>query len=219
MVKNIPLLLLIFLPLIIWRCTADNAKKNVDISPAQKNEKTIALEKVMVKDEDGNLVSFSKRVSSGVKEGTFVKMSPDSVLIEIANYHNDTLDGRRILFSMKGDTETVETYKSGAFEGSYISYYENGQIAFKGVYQQNSMEGVWRRFYKSGELMEEVAFSNNQENGPFVEYNENGTLKAEGTYKNGDNEDGELKMYDENGELIRKMQCDNGMCKTIWKKE
>jgi len=217
MSKTIPLLVLIFLPMIIWRCSDnDRGKQGTDVTPAKKE---VMLEKVESRDEDGNLITYSKLVHSSAKEGIFRKMSPDSVLIEVANYHNDTLDGRRILFSMKGDTETIETYRKGKFEGPYLSYYQNGKLAFTGLYQNNSMEGIWERFYESGQLMEKVTFSNNQENGPFVEYNENGSIKTEGTYVNGDNEDGELKMYDKNGMLIRKMQCDNGMCKTIWKKE
>ncbi len=217
MSKTIPLLVLIFLPMIIWRCSDnDRGKQGIDVTPA---EKEVMLEKVESRDEDGNLITYSKLVHNSAKEGIYRKMSPDSVLIEVANYHNDTLDGRRILFSMKGDTETIETYRGGVFEGPYLAYYTNGKLEFTGVYQNNSMEGIWERFYESGQLMEKVTFSNNQENGPFVEYNENGTIKTEGTYTNGDNEDGELKMYDKNGILIRKMQCDNGMCKTIWKKE
>ena len=43
--------------------------------------------------------------------------------------------------------------------------------------------------------------------------------KAEGTYIDGDNEQGELKLYDEQGELEKIMQCERGICHTTWKKE
>jgi antitoxin component YwqK of YwqJK toxin-antitoxin module len=85
------------------------------------------------------------------------------------------------------------------------------------MYKDGAMEGPWKRYYPSGQLMETVQFSNNEENGPFVEYYENGNLKAEGQYYHGDNEHGLLKLYAENGELIRKMECDSGRCRTIWK--
>ena len=81
------------------------------------------------------------------------------------------------------------------------------------------MEGEWKRYYKNKQTREVVLFKNNDENGPFVEYYENGQLKAEGTYKGGDNEDGELKLYDENGVLIKIADCVMGRCKTRWKKE
>lgn len=86
-------------------------------------------------------------------------------------------------------------------------------------YVKNEMIGKSRRFYKNGQLEEEVTFSNSNENGPFVEYYENGNLKAEGSYKGGDMEDGELKLYDENGVLERKMDCVVGRCTTIWRSE
>ena len=43
--------------------------------------------------------------------------------------------------------------------------------------------------------------------------------KAAGNYLAGDNEHGELKLFDENGELIKKMNCNNGLCQTSWTKE
>ena len=61
--------------------------------------------------------------------------------------------------------------------------------------------------------------------GPFKEYHENGNLKTEGSYNGTDPdtdfalEHGELKKYDENGEHYQTMNCDNGRCTTIWKKE
>ena len=79
------------------------------------------------------------------------------------------------------------------------------------------MTGKWKKYYESGALFEEVTFSDNKENGPFIEYYENGNLKAEGEYLEGDNEHGLLSLYNEKGELERKMECQKGICKTIWK--
>ena len=65
--------------------------------------------------------------------------------------------------------------------------------------------------------MEEVTFGDdNKENGPFREFHENGQLKTEGSYLDGDNEHGELKKYDENGELTETMDCQRGICRTVW---
>jgi len=49
-----------------------------------------------------------------------------------------------------------------------------------------------------------------------VEYHPNGSLKAEGQYLNGDFEQGELKLYDETGRLVRIMDCEQGVCRTRW---
>ena len=79
------------------------------------------------------------------------------------------------------------------------------------------MSNVWIRYYKNGQKKEEVTFENNEENGPFVEYNENGSLAAKGSYLNGDFEHGLLEIYDGQGVLVRKMNCDKGICNTTWK--
>lgn len=81
------------------------------------------------------------------------------------------------------------------------------------------MDSIWVRYYETGQIKEEVTFRDNDENGPFTEYYANGNLKAEGFFKDGDNEHGLLKLYDEEGVLVKTMDCKNGICKTIWKKE
>ena len=59
----------------------------------------------------------------------------------------------------------------------------------------------------------------NEENGPFKEYHLNGNLKAVGNYLNGPNEDGNLKVYDENGDLEREMECTAGICHSIFSRD
>ena len=78
------------------------------------------------------------------------------------------------------------------------------------------MYGEWKRYYPNGQLMEVVTFAENAENGPFVEYYKNGNKKAEGTYRNGE-ENGLLKKFSLAGEHIRSMNCEDGICRTIWK--
>ena len=123
------------------------------------------------------------------------------------------------MYHANGDTLLVETYANGAFEGAYRQYYENGILQLQGQFVNNMATGEWRQYYDSGELMEIVTFAENAENGPFSEYFPNGNLKAEGAYLNGDNEHGELKLYNEQGVLVRKMDCDEGVCRTVWSAE
>jgi antitoxin component YwqK of YwqJK toxin-antitoxin module len=107
----------------------------------------------------------------------------------------------------------------GAFQGAWKTFHENGQLKLEGEYIDNKMEGLWKGYYDNGGLKEEVHFKGNEENGAFIEYYKNGKLKAEGAYLGGDNENGLLKLYDETGELIKKMDCKKGVCRTIWTKE
>lgn len=177
------------------------------------------LEVVEKTDAYGNTERYTRRLDDYAKEGKYSKMSPEGNLIETANFHNDTLNGLRVIYYESGDTQIVEHYKNGMFVGPYQAFYEGGNLELEGSYAANSMEGTWKRFYPTGQLMEEVNFQDNQENGPFTEYHENGQLKAEGYYKDGDNEHGLLKIYDEQGELVKTMNCQHGVCRTVWEKE
>ncbi|RMF21900.1 MAG: toxin-antitoxin system YwqK family antitoxin, partial [Bacteroidetes bacterium] len=126
------------------------------------------------------------------------------------------LHGERRLFYPDGTVQIIEHYEHGRFEGLYQAFYPNGQLELEGRYVANEMTGEWKRYYDSGELMEIVTFAHNAENGPFREFYKNGRLKTEGTYRGGDFEHGELKKYDENGTLVQRMQCLEGICQTVW---
>lgn len=177
------------------------------------------LEWVERTDAYNNIERYSRRTADYAKEGEMMRISPEGNVIELAEYQNDTLNGKRIMFAENGDTLVIEHYQEGLFQGEYRAYYEGGKLELVGAYTANSMEGEWKRFYQDGQLMEVVSFSDNEENGPFIEYHENGQLKAEGYYRNGDHEHGLLKLYDEAGELEKTMNCENGICRTVWSKK
>jgi antitoxin component YwqK of YwqJK toxin-antitoxin module len=167
-------------------------------------------------DEYGYIEKFERRLEDFAKEGSYRKLKADGTLVEEAQYRHDTLDGSRILYYDNGDTSIVENYRSGQFDGPYRRYHENGQLQQAGQYAHNELVGEWTSYYDNGQIREIVQFKNNLENGPFIEYYPNGKLKAEGQYLDGDNEHGELKLYNESGTLIRTMKCERGRCQTTW---
>jgi antitoxin component YwqK of YwqJK toxin-antitoxin module len=177
------------------------------------------LETVTEQDEFGNTITYKRSKVDAARQGLTQIVNPGGQLVEMAHYEADTLNGQRVIFYAKGDTNIVETYRMGLFEGPYRMYYENGTLKQKGQYLNNELIGTWRAYHENGQLKEEVQFENNEENGPFVEYHANGKLAAEGSYLDGDNEHGELKIYDEEGELLRTMMCDRGRCQTTWSAE
>jgi antitoxin component YwqK of YwqJK toxin-antitoxin module len=176
------------------------------------------MEQVENVDSYGYTERYSRDKETFAKEGLYQQYDDKNRLIEEAQYKGDTLHGMRVLYYEQGDTQIVEHYQYGAFDGPYRVYYESGKLQQEGRYANNEMVGEWERYYENGQLMEKVQFENNMENGPFVEYYENGNLKAEGAYLDGDNEHGELKLYDEQGELMRKMNCKKGICRTVWER-
>ncbi len=178
------------------------------------------LETVENKDENGQLKEkYSRRKDTFAKEGTFTAYYPSGKVFEESFYKNDTLQGERKLFYENGKIQSIEHYVNGIFSGKAQRFYENGQLSNEGEYATNEMTGVWKRWYESGELQEEVAFEKNEENGPFKLYHQSGKVSVEGVYTNGDNEEGEVKKYDENGQLTERMFCHYGACATVWSLE
>ena len=183
------------------------------------------LETVKTKDDSGYTIQYTRKKTDYAKQGKYKSFYPSGKLYEEAEYHNDTLHGQRRLYFENGQVEVLETYQHGQFVSPYRKFYESGQLKLEGAYVANKAEGVWKRYYANGQIMEIVHLQNNEEYGPFQEFYENGQLKAEGTYEGVDEdtgnprENGLLKMYDETGELVKKMDCKLGRCYTTWKKE
>lgn len=153
------------------------------------------------------------------KQGKYTEYDENGKLLEEANFRNDTLEGIRKLYFPDGQVQYEEHYQAGLYQGSYRAFFEDGQLQSEGKYEQNALQGEWLGYYTNGQLKERLQFKDNNENGPFTEWYENGKLKAEGAYLEGDNEHGLLQLYDEQGELERKMECDRGRCTTVWKRD
>lgn len=177
------------------------------------------VEVVENKDENGALLEkYARKKDNFDKHGPYQSFYPNGTLYEERNYKNNLLDGESKVYSENGQLDYVEHHKDGKYEGLYQQYHQNGQLSNEGQYVEDAMKGVWKRWFEDGTLREEVMFDANNENGPFKEYHSNGKLKTEGSYLQGDNEQGELLIYDETGELIEKMTCEFGVCGTHWRK-
>ena len=180
------------------------------------------IETVETKDEQGRTERFERRKKDFAKNGLYQKLQPDGKLIQEAHYVNDTLEGEFKYFRPTGQLESLEHYTHGVLNGKYESYYENGQLQVEQTYVNGALQGLSTAYYPNGKLKEKVTLVDNDENGPFTEYYESGVLKAEGQYTPGEEmplEQGELKEYDEQGQLIRIANCTDGVCLTKWKKE
>ena len=172
------------------------------------------------KDEAGRIierytVDKKTRLKDGLHETFYVGGSKS----EESNYKNGMLKGEQIFYYENGQIQEVRNFdKEGNFSGVYKSYHETGKLKSEGQYINGSMSGKWKFFYRTGNIKEIVHFRDNVENGPFVEYYENGKISAEGTYVN-ELEHGVLKKYNDKGELTSQMQCEDGVCHTVWKSD
>jgi antitoxin component YwqK of YwqJK toxin-antitoxin module len=173
--------------------------------------------KIEERNQLGKLItSYSINTETNNKNGEFLKYD-NGILVEKAVFFENILVGERTVYYSDGNVHVIENRDDkGIFNGVFKSFYPNGVIESMGQYANNVMVGKWKGNYTNGKTKEIVTFENNEENGPFVEYYENGKLKAEGNYKDGDFEQGLLKMYDESGRKTREMNCEHGRCQTIW---
>ncbi|MEO1258377.1 MAG: toxin-antitoxin system YwqK family antitoxin [Bacteroidota bacterium] len=178
------------------------------------------VETIENRSDEGVLIEkYTRKKDNFAKHGAYTSYHQNGQIFEERNYQNDQLAGVSKVYFENGKLDYVETHVDGSYEGLYQKYHESGQLANEGQYVNNEMSGIWKRWYENGTLREEVEFSENEENGPFKEYHENGKLKTEGVFLDGDNEQGELLIYDDAGQLIEKMICEYGVCGTTWNME
>lgn len=157
-----------------------------------------------------------------LKQGEYVELTLEGDTISKTFYKDNKLHGERKIYDEKGRLKILETYREGEYHGPEYTYHENGNIHTKGNFNNGNLDSIFYVYYDTGELHEKVTIQNNEENGPFEEYYKNGQVHWKGQFINGPNEIGLLLEYDNQGELIQKMDCITYMgdyiCQTIWKK-
>lgn len=176
---------------------------------------------VEVRDEKNNIVleHYTINKKTKKKEGAYTAFYPNGQKREESFFLNDSLHGEQKMYYENGQLESIANHANGMFIGKYQKFSEAGKLTNEGQYENNEMAGIWKKYDENGKVLEEVSFVANQENGPFKEYHPNGSVKTEGSYLNGPNENGELKIYDETGALVQRMFCEFGICAESWSKE
>ena len=159
----------------------------------------------------GNLIDYP-----GEKKGVIKTYHENGQFYEVGQFKDGDFHGYRKIYRPDGSIELQETYVNGQYHGPYKKYYANGKVKIEGEYIDGSMEGEWNTFYEDGSKKDKVTMHDNLENGPFIEYYPNGKTKAIGNYNGGEFEEGLLQLFDVSGTLIKKMECDSGICHTIW---
>lgn len=183
-------------------------------------------------DEAGNVLEYEFNTKTQKKDGYFKKKWPSGAILEESEFKDGLQVGKRVIYFENGKIYQQETYVNNVMEGPVKRFNVEGQLESEGNFKNDKMDGEWHYYYSSGKVKEIVNFKDGVEDGPYVAFWENGNKKDEGFFKIGFNEEhgisnedfdefwnGERKLYDENGELIRIMDCNFGFCKTRWKKE
>ncbi len=167
-------------------------------------------------DDEGYRVEYQQDPETGLKQGAAREYAPDGKLTIEENYLDGELQGNRLLYAPNGQIVVKENYEKGKFQGEYLNYDLEGNLTIRGQYVEGAMADEWTSYYADGSIREVVTFADNAENGPFKEWYANGKPKASGAYLRGDNEHGTLHLFAESGGLERVMECDQGICSTVW---
>ena len=175
--------------------------------------------KTVVDPYSGFTTIYSVSKNDTIYHGPYTKNDSAGVLLERGIFQNGELHGIREILFPDGKVKIRERYVNGKISDLYEYFFPNGNLELKGYYVDGAMYGPWKKYDDKGNLLEVVTMVNNEEMGPFVEYNAAGKIQAEGMYLHGPNEDGLLNLYDDDGELYKKMLCDSGTCITTWEKK
>lgn len=190
-----------------------------------EGEPKMDLETKTTKYENGQ-VEEEFQVKKGTEErnGTYKLYSEDGKVLTEKTYKNNMENGTAKDYYETGNLQQEVVFVDGKYEGEFTAYHPDGKtVKQKGTFKNNLFEGNLKTYYDNGTLKSDVAFVDGMTSGPFKEYYPNGQMSYEGIFTSVGEEDeketGELKEYDEAGELIRRAMCFNGTCCTVWTKE
>ncbi len=184
-----------------------------------------AIEVVEIHNENGQITEkFEMRKHDNIRHGFHETYDTLGNLIGKKSYQNGKIQGKAYFYYDNGQVYEEENYENGLIVGEVRSYYKTGEIQVKKPYiirdSSSVLEGTFYSYYKNGNVKVEATMVDSEENGPFIEYYENGKIQAKGSRKEdpkfGPRDHGLLELYDKEGKLIKKMDCEMGRCSTIF---
>lgn len=112
-------------------------------------------------------------------------------------------------YNEKGVLIAQANFKGGNQTGIIKVYDEYGDIESEQSYKDGIKDGI-TKFYDDGIITEEVEFRNDLRNGLTKIYHSNGQLRAKVYYLDGNQADGVVDSYDENGNLFKRANIKDG---------
>jgi antitoxin component YwqK of YwqJK toxin-antitoxin module len=158
-------------------------------------------------DHDGlsSLIEYRDGIINGIR----IDFDESSNVSVDANMRNGKLVGKRTEFRYGTVKKSVENYKDGVLDGNKKVFYEGGTLQEDGNYKQGKRDGLITWYNQQEKPTIEYTYKTGVIDGPAKTYFASGKVQTEGNYKN-DNETGEWKEYDENGNVIKTIVYDNG---------
>jgi antitoxin component YwqK of YwqJK toxin-antitoxin module len=175
-----------------------------------------------------NQVYFTCNFYADMLDGEYLTYDTLGKLTSKQYYKNDVLEGELIRYYTDGQIAAIGKYKAGRLNGTFKRFYSNGKVLSETNFSKGKKNGVMKRYYPSGEIEMVCEYDDDLLKGQIKIFDIDGKLK-EGNHKyfypnglvhvsgycvNGRPE-GILEAYDENGIILSRLKCKNGMLHDI----
>ena len=197
---------------------------NRETKTNQTSETQVEVEMKTTYYENGNKEEeFQVKKGTEKKHGSYKLYDENGVMLSERTYADGVENGIARDYHETGNIQREVNVVDGKYEGEMKTYYPDGKTLLqKGMFENDLLEGKLINYYEDGTLKSEVTMVAGLTNGEFKEYHPNAKVSAEGTFisvgEEDEKEDGELKEYNSQGELMAKKICSKGICCTVWTK-
>ncbi len=178
--------------------------------------------------------------TKGLRDETWYFYNSNGNVVQVTEYHLDTLNGRYETYFANGSDRTKGEYKNGKKHGQWTWSAENQNLEMSGYFVDGEQHGEWRYYFSSGELSYIAYFEQGIRSGDWTYYFRDGSLFKKGSFKDGKKtglwitnyengntlmqgfyikgqEQGEWKNYWENGILKNRAFFKDGELNGAWK--
>lgn len=126
----------------------------------------------------------------------------------IISYNSNNIkDGQTINYYPNGNIQSYIPYMNGNINGVVENYYKNEILESTGIIVDNLLEGKFYYFHKNGKPKSIINFEKNKPKNIEKCFDKKSNILYCGPFNNGN---GEIYIYDENGNLISKDHFKNG---------
>ncbi len=141
--------------------------------------------------------------------GKWVTYWENGQINSLTHYTEEGVIQKNTEYYQNGQLKMDVLYNSkGDFTGNLIVYYSNGQIFTMQAFDENgNKKGTYKSYYKNGTLMEVGDYAGTdyfKKKGVWKTFYKNASLKSEITYDENGKRLGEIKRFDQQGNLIPK---------------
>lgn len=139
--------------------------------------------------------------------------TPDQV-VEKGNYTASMKTGTWIEYYQNGKVKSELTFVNNRANGPAKMYFESGQLQEEGTWVGTRWTGPYKLYYENGNVRQQFTYNAmGVRDGAQTYYHPNGKVAIEVTVKNG-KEEGWMKEYNTNGELVQETFHTGGVIDT-----